>query len=219
MTLIEKIMDIFPKKQVSGPELLGSEKKKVKLGLIVGHDSKEKGAKLSGSNMYEYDYNLIVALAAQDFAAIRDDLGIEVELILRNGKGIEGAYKDADKRLCDIVIELHFNSSEDVRVDGCETLCSSMPNDIDLAHQIQADISVLFNNNNRGVKVLSRSDRGYVNVGSFPNGANCLVEPFFGSNIDYAKFNDDQKLSYAVQLVKSVYSYCQKKDLLGDHLS
>lgn len=184
----------------------------VKLGLIVGHTASNPGARSAGG-FTEYGYNSEIAQLVSKYAS---ELGkLRVSIIRRDGTGIAGAYQVAEKAGCDAVIELHFNDFNGI-VGGSETLCSPDLTDIEFAHEIHSGVCEAFNRKgmSRGVKVLSRSSRGAENIYSFPNGVNCLVEPFFGDNQSDVILAMNKKEEYAKALINSVLLWAKKNDFI-----
>ncbi len=188
----------------------------VKLGIIVGHEQDAPGAKMSMPyGIYEYFFNKEIAQKMVEYARTKYP-NVLTELILRDGIGITGAYHKAQSLLCDVVIELHFNAANAV-ASGTETLCTSDTNDVEFAHVIHGGVCRLFKREgtkDRGVKALSASARGNINVHSFPGRPNCLVEPFFGDNKEEADFAMQNKDAYARCLVDGVYLWARKVDLI-----
>ena len=166
-----------------------------RIGIIVGHEKKRPGAvlqfgKLKGTP--EYAFNSVIArMLAKDIV----DAGGKSSIHFRDTLGIRGAYLEADKLDCDFIIELHFNSSEDERASGVETLIStSNPyNDVsklemrfalafaDEIHAIGGNV-VGRKRGGNGVLQVRKEDRGGQNVHALQNTPTVLVEPFFGSN-------------------------------------
>ena len=197
-----------------GRELCGpTEQNKLRLAIIVGHEKKSPGAKLFGTDMYEYQFHTKTAQIMKQ-EALRSGR-IEPVVIFRDGIGIEGTYKKAMAEKCDVAIELHFNAYNG-EAFGTSTLCSPDNNDIEFAHMIQNAMCRVFNRNglSRGVKTLSRGSRGSRNVFSFPNGYNCLIEPAFGDNPKEAKMLIENQEALAVALVQAVLFWAQKKDMI-----
>lgn len=196
-----------------GREMPGhNEARLVKIGLIVGHSKKDPGA-VSIGKFSEYAYNAEIARLASIYA-----LGTNkavVECIYRDGVGIKGAYAAAEQLSCDVVIELHFNAATG-QVSGTETLCSFDNNDVEFAHAIHAGVCEVFEREgaSRGVKTLPRNARGSFNVYSFPNGVNCLVEPFFGDHPKDSSLGLQKSAAYARGLVDAVILWATKKDLI-----
>ena len=184
----------------------------VHLGIIVGHTEKTPGAK-SITGFTEYSYNSDVAAIIAKLAKSNDKL--KVSIIKRDGVGIAGAYEHATELRCDAVVELHFNDFNGLAF-GTETLCSSDMTDIEFAHEIHSAVCDAFNRDgmSRGVKVLSRSSRGAENIYSFPNGVNCLVEPFFGDHPDDVEKAARLKQEYAEAIIAGVILWAKKNDLI-----
>lgn len=185
----------------------------VHLGVIVGHTKDAQGAELvdGTKRMTEYAYNSEIAkkieVNALKFPRIK------VTTFFRDGVGISGAYNAARKAGCDCVIELHFNAFNK-QVKGTETLCTPDKGDIEFANIVHRNMCTLFQRvgASRGVRVIGRSVRGAPNVYAFPEGVNCLVEPFFGDsegNIGISKSED-----YAVVLLESVQLWARQLDLV-----
>lgn len=218
MAFIQWLLSLFKLAQNQLPEspkeLLGyMDQNKLRLAIIVGHEKKSPGAKLYGTNMYEYQFH---TKTAQMMAEEAKRTGrIEPIVIFRDGIGIEGTYKKAMAEKCDVAIELHFNAYNG-EVAGTSTLCSPDNNDIEFAHIIQNAMCRVFNRNglSRGVRTLSRGSRGSRNVFSFPNGYNCLIEPVFGDNPKEAKMLIENQYALAVALVQAVLLWAQKKDMV-----
>lgn len=180
-----------------------------KLGVIVGHTSRAKGARFALGG-YEYDYNSHIARLISARAA--ESKTVECEVFTRNSGGISGAYQSAIQAGCDVIIELHFNAFN-TKVAGTETLCTTDPKDRVFAEYVHRDICQAFgrDGDSRGVKPLSRSSRGGRNVYSAGIIPNCLVEPFFGDNPDEAKLASMIKDSYAKAIVHAVSLYFREQ--------
>lgn len=187
----------------------------VHLGIIVGHEKKAPGAALAKPyNLSEYNYNSEVARQVEYFANT-NPLGVHVTTIFRDGVGISGAYDKAIKLKCDAIIELHFNAF-DTKVGGSETLCSTNADDRAFAALVHSEVCAVFRGGNlsRGVKALGRGDRGGQSIYSFPKGANCLVEPFFGDNPGEAKLAMESTPKYAQAIVIAVNKWGRQVKLL-----
>jgi N-acetylmuramoyl-L-alanine amidase len=141
-----------------------------------------------------------------------------MKIILRDGIGISGAYRVARELKCDAVIELHFNAFNG-KASGTETLCTVNDKDKKFAKLVQVAMCKVFdrkpgNAGDRGVKVISRSDRGGGNVYGIEQAANCLVEPFFGDNYNEAKMALECFDSYAKCLLDATKQWAVDVDLL-----
>lgn len=190
-----------------------SDMRRLTLGIIVGHTKSAGGAGLHGTSMNEYQYNSQVA---ELMKAECERLGTIIpKIIFRDGIGISGAYKLAEKAQCDCVVELHFNAFNG-SVEGTETLCTMSSDDKEFAGMVHRGICRAFGRvgNSRGVKPLSRSARGGGNIYAFPNGANCLVEPFFGDNASDAQKARSLQGTYSKALVEQINLWGMQKGLL-----
>jgi N-acetylmuramoyl-L-alanine amidase len=188
----------------------------VKLGIVVGHTRKAKGARMAAPyNFSEYDWNSDLAKMMQDYAK-KMYSDVKTHIIFRDLGGISGAYAEARAERCDCVIELHFNGFNG-QAAGTSTLTTPAADDQEFAHIIQKAMVALYGRVgkfDRGVKSLSKADRGGGNVHSFPGGANCLIEPFFGDNPAEAKMGIEKKAALAKCLVDAVVLWAKKKDLI-----
>jgi N-acetylmuramoyl-L-alanine amidase len=183
------------------------------LVLIVGHTKIAPGASLAtGGN--EYDYNSAVARIAQSYAS--EENKINVEIVFRDGIGIDGAYNQAEILGPDACVELHFNAFNK-KVKGTETLSTQDGVDIVFAEAMHSMMCEVFERKgvSRDVKILPRSARGGRNIYSLPGYANCLVEPFFGDNEEEAKLALKKQAVYAKGLVNAATEHFKSTGLLG----
>ena len=183
------------------------------IGIIVGHTKRSGGASLNNqAYRNEYEYNSRVAEIAKSYADVNFSKNVTTHIIFRDFVGISGAYRKANQLKCDVVVELHFNAVANNTVTGTETLCTSHVGDKAYARYMQDMQTKVFKrgNDSRGVKVLSRGARGFTNVSSFPLGYNCLVEPFFGSNLKDAKLAIDVQEEYAEGLIEASVNFCKE---------
>lgn len=166
-----------------------------RIGIIVGHEKKRPGAVLKFGKMAgtaEYAYNTTVARMLEKEIT---DAGGKASIHYRDTLGIRGAYLQADKLDCNFIVELHFNSSEDERATGVETLISSsnpysdvskleMRFALAFADEIHAFGGTVVGRKRGGNGVLQvrKEDRGGQNVHTLQNTPTVLVEPFFASN-------------------------------------
>jgi len=186
-----------------------------KLGIIVGHTKEIPGASLKGTDsIKEYHYNREVAQKAAALAKAKYPM-LDVVVIYRDGIGIIGAYTEARKLLCDAVIELHFNAFNG-EVSGTETYSSTEQGDAEFAHYVHKAVCFVFGRNgaSRGVKAISKSTHGGINLYSFPGGVNCLSLPFFGDNLEEAKTGLRLSEEYAKGLLDGVCMWARQIDLL-----
>lgn len=212
-------VDVSPKlpeaTEANGPQLPSfTEKRKVKLGLIVGHTRSASGATMCAPYQYsEYEYNSELAKLAKHYSMSRTD--IIADVITRDGLTIEEVYELCKEEGYDFVIELHFNAANGNAI-GTETLCTIEQVDKDFASQVHWGICKALGRegSSRGVKCISRSARGGENIHQMPGTANCLVEPFFGDHPDDAKLGIDKMEALAMALIDSTTLWAKKVHLL-----
>lgn len=152
-----------------------------RISLMVGHKADAPGA-FAGPpiSMYEYEFN--TGLAQHIMSIMKQEYTIQV--FFRDGFNIVAAYQELDKWNPDVNIELHFNSSEDPKAQGTETLClprsrvfAQIIQDV-MCRSLQRDL----HNGDRGIKILKEPlDRGFTSVNQL-RCPNILIEPFFGSS-------------------------------------
>lgn len=195
------------------------EGRHVKLAIVVGHTKAEPGASLAAFPSpnplpkHEYSFNSEIArLIKQEAEKIKS---VDVEVFFRDGVGIQGAYKKAIAWGADACIELHFNAFNG-HTKGSEVLATSDLMDVEFAHLVLGHICRVFGRDgtSRGVKCIARTGRGGQNVHSFPAGVNCLVEPFFGDNVEEARMAWEKRFDYAKCLVEAVNLWAIKKGLI-----
>tara|TARA_R110000851_G_C12945142_1_gene552664 strand:+ start:41 stop:694 length:654 start_codon:yes stop_codon:yes gene_type:complete len=175
-----------------------------KIAIIVGHNSKSRGAIRIDTGETEYEFNGRIAKAVQDLA---EKSGMfEVAIFRRSpGKGynaqIKEVYAKADLWGATATGELHFNSSATASAAGCETLSSGSAKSLKLAGAVNNAIVKAFGVKDRGIVTRSKKQRGGASLHSGRAPA-ILFEPFFGSNAsDCAKFSGDEaetKLAHAI---------------------
>jgi len=202
-------------KEIAEEILPSKNDQKVHLGVIVGHTKKQGGAVLLNGSMNEYQYNkkvLDAMVKNKDIFFPR----LELTPIFRDDIGIAGAYDRARGLGCDCVVELHFNASNG-RSSGSLTLCTSSSDDIEFAHEVHNHICTVFGRigSSRGVAVIGRSVRGAANIYAFPEGANCLVEPFFGDSPEDGELGIKKIDEYATAILQAVNNWAKKRDLIS----
>lgn len=217
----------FKKKSLPAPEIKPIEavplpkphERIVHVGIIVGHDKKDQGAVMDHpSKLSEYAYhkelaNKILAVAEEKFPKLI------VSVIFRDEIGIHGAYQKAKEKMCDCVIELHFNATEGHKATGTLTLCTPDANDVEFAHIMHKQLCKAFNRigDSLGVNVVGKSTRGAPNVYAFPDGVNCLVEPFFGDS--EAELGITKQGAYGEAILEGVMLWAIQHDLLSPSAS
>jgi N-acetylmuramoyl-L-alanine amidase len=152
----------------------------MKIAIVIGHNSASQGAVRVTDKRSEYDWNgqLAELIRAHDPASVR--------VFKRTSAGgysaeIDRVYAEVDAWGADCSIELHFNASGTASAAGGETLSSGSTKSLALANGVRAAVRAALGNKDRGVKVVSRTDRGGRSLwqGRAPA---VLAEPYFGSN-------------------------------------
>lgn len=177
----------------------------LKLGFVVGHEQHAKGAfGVAPLSQYEYEWSTSLGKVIQRIAATK---GVEVGIFLRDGVGIKGAHREANKWGAWAVVESHFNAYNAIAF-GTETLCSnSQPGSHVFAAMVQRSMCEALGRKemSRGVKKIGISDRGGLNVNLYPR--TVLIEPFFGDNQKEAQLAIDKKEQLATSIVLSFLDF------------
>ena len=176
------------------------------VGLIVGHTKRAGGAYSDRARLNEYDFHSVVIPRMK----ILWDAYIKSHIITRDNRGIEGASNVANAMGCDCTIEFHFNcyngsasGREALVIDGHE-------NSKLLANYILSEMGKKRPyQNNRGVKEMSRGNRGFYNLEQCNHGTpiNVLLESFFGDNEYDAQTAEEFIESFKFVLVDAIKAY------------
>ena len=154
----------------------------MKIVFVVGHDSINQGAYgNSGISEFEFNTQLMQEMTFKRMFPSKH----EVYVIYRDSsiKGYYNQMVDVHERIDAIggtvAIELHFNSFPKEDVNGNEVLYYSQ-NGKKIADIFDEELDAL-PNRDRGVKALSKNDRGYwfCRLGK---AYAIILEPFFGSH-------------------------------------
>jgi len=158
-----------------------------RVAIVVGHTDDNAGASMAEPYAYvqEYEYNTVLSGIC---SAILTKRGVDNLVVLRDGVGIDGAYKIAIQYQPIAIIELHFNSTSKPEVKGTETLYGGIEGAKLLADYVQTEICSLFKrgvngNGNRGTRYRGFNDRGGKSLNHGAAIPTIMVEPFFGSNV------------------------------------
>lgn len=182
----------------------------MKLAIIVGHEKDRPGAMgVAPISQSEYAYNLGVA---SDVYRIAREAGLQACIFLKDNMTPEkvGQYVAewaSDDSAC--AIELHFNACNGKYV-GTETLYAKEAY-AGFAMTVQRHVCSALDRpdkENRGIKPLSKDDRGHRNLESMTIPA-VIVEPGFGDNALDAKRLMNKKFQYSVSLVQAVEEYAK----------
>ena len=149
----------------------------MKIGIGIGHELKSKGASNTVHKISEYDFNDALAKLIKPKLELS---GFDVELIYRLN-GYTKLPSDINKANPDIYISLHCNAFNSV-ASGCEMLfAKGSKNGERLAKICQKFVVEALGNNDRGVKVKVKDDRGGHELFGTKMPA-IIVEPFFIDN-------------------------------------
>lgn len=155
---------------------------KKKVALAIGHSATDPGAvntdPTNGLKTKEYDYNYYVVPRIVEILK-RSDY-IEPVLVKR-----DVPYSQLPAKINalnpDLIIEFHCNAVDVPTAGGTETLYSGSLRGKSIAAALQTCMLNTFGLNDRGIKALSKADRGATLI--FETNAPCfIVEPFFISN-------------------------------------
>lgn len=185
-------------------------------GIVVGPNrvSPVLASPFNGTTAFQYCSEL--AELMKDYIAKTYPGSLTPLIAFKEPQGVAASYQVLESKACDVVIELQLNAF-DGSVKGTETLCSSSDADLFLAGLLQRGMCGLFarqGKQDRGVKALSRGDRGGLSAHAFPGGPNCIVEPLFCDNAAEAKMAVERRLDLAKCLVDGVVLWARKQNLL-----
>lgn len=163
----------------------------MKIAIVIGHNSKAQGAVRITDGRTEYDWNGHLA------ELIRDHDPGRVRIFRRQAglgysREIDKVYGETDAWGADVTIELHFNGSADPRAEGCLTLSSGTAGSMRLAREVQARMLAVMQNEDDGILVRDRSDRGGRSLWAGRAPA-ILTEPYFGGNARFCHVADARK--------------------------
>lgn len=159
----------------------------MKIAICVGHSRPNDGGAVSVAGVSEWAYNNGLADRIRDKLAHNNaDLAVEIFRAYQGDSYPAAMAWLRDKLKCSgaqAAIELHFNSSDDIKARGHEWLyCNGSIRGFALAKKMHDMLNgILPGIPSRGVKPLNNSARG----GLFVTKTHCpavICEPFFGSN-------------------------------------
>lgn len=152
-----------------------------KIGIVVGHTNKDKGA-TAYNKVQEYTFNTLIA---NDIKPMNK----EVKVFFRDIGGLKGAMTEAAKWGADLVLELHLNSFTK-EAFGAEILVAEKDEvSKNIATVMLREFCSTFNIKSRGVKIpkgtwTGKKDRGWLN-GAYAKFAGVkaylLIEPCFAN--------------------------------------
>ncbi len=146
--------------------------------IVVGHSAAKGGAYNQEKRIGEYDYNHVLASHIAERLHRRNVRPI----IMYRGSSYTGMVNDVNATNADFAVELHCNSVIDGSVQGAETLYwHKSKRSKELAKRLQASVVGLLRENNRGIKPITRGERGATFLRKTKMPA-VILEPFFISN-------------------------------------
>lgn len=175
----------------------------MKVGIIIGHYKKGKGAYSDFFGKNEFDF----------YKDLENDLSLLGDIFYHKNVPSYSvrqklmAYKTKNY---DIVFEMHFNALNE-KASGCECLYYNN-NSIawELSDHFTEQYTKLSKTYKRPSKGLKKGDRGYSFVSSQKPLA-LLIEPFFGDNEDDCKaFNSDYLLHAMNSVIQKYKLLCLK---------
>ena len=172
-----------------------------KIGLVVGHNPIARGAVRATDGVAEFDF---WSKVADEIKALNPGKFIVLYRSAAGGYNTEVSrvYSEANRLKVAATVELHFNSAA-VQATGTETLTSGTVNSMRLCGVLQEYMVDALGLRDRGMKRVSRSDRGGLSLwaGAAPA---ALVEPFFGSNKDDCQRFDERRQRF----IKAINDAC-----------
>ncbi|SEN59811.1 N-acetylmuramoyl-L-alanine amidase [Palleronia pelagia] len=175
----------------------------MKIAIVIGHNARAQGAVRITDGRTEYDWNGQLA----ELIRAHDPEGVRIFRRDPSAGGysreIDKVYAETDAWGADVTVELHFNGSADPRATGCLTLSSGTPGSMALAREVQARMLAVMGNEDDGVQVRGRHDRGGRSLwqGRAPA---ILTEPYFGGNAQFCHAAD----ANMDELAEAIYRGC-----------
>lgn len=180
----------------------------MKIAIVIGHNSKAQGAVRITDGRTEYDWNGHLA------ELIRDHDPRRVRIFRRQAglgysREIDRVYAETDAWGADVTIELHFNGSADPRAEGCLTLSSGTTGSMALAREVQARMLAVMQNEDDGIVVRRRGDRGGRSLWAGRAPA-ILTEPYFGGNARFCHVADARKDELAEAIYQGALAFASE---------
>lgn len=178
----------------------------MKIAIVIGHNSRAQGATRITDGKSEYVWNGHLAELIQSI----DPKSVRVFRRVYGGgysREIDRVYGEVDAWGADCSIELHFNGSPDPKAEGCLTLSSGTSGSIDLAEKVQANMLAVMENQDDGIQIRRRGDRGGRSLWAGRAPA-ILIEPYFGGNARFCHVADARKDELAEAIYEGVRAFC-----------
>lgn len=175
--------------------------------LVVGHNPISKGAKnLEYPKLNEYDINLGIAkaLSARLFNDGQDNLIVlngSVSNKVRKINSLDFEEILGKPKSTTVQVSLHFNAYKGYTSNssGCEVLISNQKqNSARLADLLQREFSQI-GNIDRGIKILSKGDRGYGILNETSSNFAVLCEPLFIDSEEGEMLEDPSVIGFLIE--------------------
>lgn len=208
-----RFISLFSKKP---PQIQGAEiKRGMVLGIVIGPNRKSPVFSPPYQATTAFQYCAEIAEMMKDYI-VKQELNVKPVIVVKEPQGVAAAYHILEQAKCDAVIELQMNAFNK-EIQGTETLCSSNDRDLYFAGLIHRGLVNLWSRKgkfDRGVKALSRGDRGSASAHAFDGGVNCIVEPGFCDNAADAHLAIQDREKLAQCLVNGAVLWGRKQSLL-----
>jgi len=153
----------------------------MKVALVVGHNEAAQGA-IGSLGISEYHFNKMLASDIKKHNYTDNTISVYIRPPLRSYRKQIDAVNSAMSNIYDLVVEMHFNSANDIDINGHEVLyCSNSKKSKDIAKIFDTQFDLLLTNRDRNIKPRNSNQRGgyFLCSGIEPR---ILVEPFFASH-------------------------------------
>jgi N-acetylmuramoyl-L-alanine amidase len=175
---------------------------KKKVALVPGHEPKDEGAYSETLKSGEWSWNLDLV---KKIKAELVKLGYDV-FICDNSVSVADVANQVNNFDADLSIEFHFNAANGT-AKGNETLYTDRNKySKELAEAVQKAVFGVFQTSDRGLKYLVEGDRGFWNL-DLIEAPCCLVEPFFGDNVNDATKAKEKKDLYIKAIVDVIKNW------------
>ena len=175
-----------------------------KVGIVIGHNERSKGAYSPFLKLSEFDYWKKVAI---EISNLDPSIDIYTRKFSNNYTSeMKTVISEINRHVYDYILEVHFNSSINSSACGCEVLFhkgNKYTNELSKA--FLETVSKKYGIKIRGTIEISNSKErgGYGICNTKPN--YILIEPFFGSNEqECEKFKDIKEMAkFIVDFIRS----------------
>ena len=182
----------------------------MKIAIVVGHNSVSKGAYRSIDGVPEFTWNADLAEMIRDHDPAR--IKVFHRLRIRGGYSaeVDRVYGQVNDWNATCSIELHFNGFAGP-AEGCLTLSSGTPRSFALAREVQRRMLALMGNEDDGIEVRRRHDRGGRSLWQGRSPA-IMTEPYFAGNDRYCQIADHYKDELAEAIYRGAVAFHKKEE-------